>query len=42
MQVVNKHIEEQRFQDRSVRNTGENFKRWGRNIRKTDVRMSVV
>jgi hypothetical protein len=39
--VVNKHIEEQGSQDRSLRNTGENFKRSGKDTRNIDLRFPV-
>jgi hypothetical protein len=39
--VVNEHIEEQGPQDRSLRNTGENFKRPEKNTRNTDPRFPV-
>jgi hypothetical protein len=40
--VINKHIEEKGSQDRSLRNTGDNFKRLGKNIRNTDLRFPVI
>jgi hypothetical protein len=39
--VVSKHIEEKGSQDRSLRNTGENFKRRGKNTRNTGWRFPV-
>jgi hypothetical protein len=39
--VVNKHTEEQRPQDRPLRNTGENFKRRGKSARNTDLRFPL-
>jgi hypothetical protein len=39
--VVNEHIEEQGSQDRSLRNTGENFKRRGKNTRNTDLKFPI-
>jgi hypothetical protein len=39
--VVNKHIEEQGSQDRSLRNAVNNFKRRGKNTRIMDLRFPV-
>jgi hypothetical protein len=37
----NKYVEEKGSQDRSMRNTGENFKRRGKSTRNTDLRFPV-
>jgi hypothetical protein len=39
--VVNKHSEEERAQDRSLRDTGEKFKWRGKNTRKADLKFLV-
>jgi hypothetical protein len=39
--VINEHIEEQRAQNRSLRDSGKNFKRGGEDTGNTDLRKSA-